>query len=123
MAESLQKYSLGCIVKWVDGKLGEYKYVRNGKYIILNTLHYFYYLSLSQPYEALDTNIKTKIRNFSVEGYCSVCSACSVDSKALTQTTTLFEPLTCQNQDRSRLTDTGNKHMVTEGVGGWGRTS
>ena len=93
MAESLQKYCQGCIVKCVDGNLGEYKYVRTGKYIILNTPQYFYYPSFSQPYEALDTNIKTKIRNCSVEVYCSVCSARSVDSKVLTQTTTLFEPL------------------------------
>ena len=92
MAESLQKYCQGCIVKCVDGKLGGCKYVRTGKYIILNTPHYFYYPSFSQPYEALDANIKTKIRNFSVEVDCAVSRARSVDSKALTQTT-LFEAL------------------------------
>lgn len=88
-----QNFFNKCIVESADGKLRWYKYVRTGKYRILNIPHYFYYLSLTQFYEALDTNIKTKIRNFSsVDVYCSVYSACSLDSKALTQKNVIVLP-------------------------------
>lgn len=80
-----QNFCNKSVVKSVDGKLGWHKYVRTGKCIILNSTHYFYYLSFPQADEAWDTNIKTKIRNFSSVGvYCLACSAWKLNSKALT---------------------------------------